>query len=390
MAKKDKSLYIESSKDLITATKKQQIGTIRFGFDALGKTFIPTGHMLLDFYLLGGIPENGISSISGIEGSFKTIIALHLTAEAQKKYPKSNVLWIDAELCFDKDWAVAHGVDLDRIIVQEPDCGEDAVNLIQKAILTMDICLVIVDSLQALITELEDDSSAFDMIMSPFAKIQTRLIIKANKSFSRRRQLEGNPCTLLLLSQMRKNLSMSGGAHKAEYKNPSAMAVNHFKQTDILLRKKKPAQKDSSTSGKAIGESSFILEKAKFGIENKGSFTISVCLEEQEDMPYKIGEFTDYEAQVFSKAKEENLIEGIATLTTTGECFRSGDACKKFLRENETERLNLASLVIQQERRRRGLPEIPVDGYLLLPQEKTKNVKREKVRERKKVQSPEA
>lgn len=385
MVKKGDRGVFDSVKDLIPVMKKKQIGNISFGSQALGITYIPTGHFGVDRYLLGGIPEGKINVFSGIEGSLKTVFALKTTANAQKKHPNSFVVWIDAELCFDKEWALKHGVDLDRIIVYEPLSGEDAVDFLQKTLLANDVCLVVVDSLQALIPEAEETTSTHDMIMAPNSKLQTRLVQKINKSTVIRKSGTESQCTVILIGQMRKNLSMGGGAYKAEFKNPSAQAVKHFEVTDILFRRKNPAQKDGSESGLGNVESSFNVVKAKFGMETKGSsHLITMCKEEEEDKPYKIGEFTDYESNLVARCKEEGLVSGIATITETGETFRSGAELQKHLRENPDVKYDLASKCIAVYRKQQNLPPVPRDGFLIVQRE-VKDDKREEVRTRKKV-----
>ena len=140
---------------------------------------VSTGSLTLDFALgIGGIPKGRITEIYGPESSGKTTIALHVIAEAQKL--GGEVAFIDAEHALDPVYAKAVGVDIANLLVSQPDCGEDALEITEALVRSGAIDVVVVDSVAALVPRQEIDG---DMGAS-MVGVQARLMSQAMRKLS--------------------------------------------------------------------------------------------------------------------------------------------------------------------------------------------------------------
>ena len=110
---------------------------------------IPTGSLALDAALgIGGVPKGRIIEIYGPESSGKTTLALHIVAQAQKR--GGEVAFVDAEHALDPDYAAAIGVDIDNMLVSQPDTGEQALEITDALVRSGAVDVVVVDSVAAL------------------------------------------------------------------------------------------------------------------------------------------------------------------------------------------------------------------------------------------------
>ena len=140
---------------------------------------ISTGSLSLDLALgIGGVPRGRIIEIFGPESSGKTTVALHIVAEAQKA--GGEAAFIDAEHALDPVYAKALGVDIDKLLISQPDCGEDALEITEALVRTGAIDVVVVDSVAALVPrqEIEGDMGAATV------GVQARLMSQAMRKLS--------------------------------------------------------------------------------------------------------------------------------------------------------------------------------------------------------------
>ena len=115
---------------------------------------ISTGSLSLDLALgIGGVPRGRIIEIYGPESSGKTTVALHVVAEAQKK--GGNAVFIDVEHALDPVYAQALGVDIDSLLVSQPDTGEQALEICEALVRSGAIDVVVIDSVAAMVTKAE-------------------------------------------------------------------------------------------------------------------------------------------------------------------------------------------------------------------------------------------
>ena len=165
---------------------------------------IPTGSLALDAALgIGGVPKGRIIEIYGPESSGKTTLALHIVAEAQKK--GGEVAFVDAEHALDPTSAAAIGVDIDSMLVSQPDTGEQALEITDALVRSGAVDVVVVDSVAALTPRAEIEGEMGDT----FVGLQARLMSQAL------RKLAGNiaktNCVVIFINQLRMKIGVMYG-----------------------------------------------------------------------------------------------------------------------------------------------------------------------------------
>ena len=165
---------------------------------------IPTGSLALDAALgIGGVPKGRIIEIYGPESSGKTTLALHIVAQAQKR--GGEVAFVDAEHALDPDYAAAIGVDIDSMLVSQPDTGEQALEITDALVRSGAVDVVVVDSVAALTPRAEIEGEMGDT----FVGLQARLMSQAL------RKLAGNisktNCVVIFINQLRMKIGVMYG-----------------------------------------------------------------------------------------------------------------------------------------------------------------------------------
>ena len=165
---------------------------------------IPTGSLALDAALgIGGVPKGRIIEIYGPESSGKTTLALHIVAQAQKR--GGEVAFVDAEHALDPDYAARIGVDIDSMLVSQPDTGEQALEITDALVRSGAVDVVVVDSVAALTPRAEIEGEMGD----PFVGLQARLMSQAL------RKLAGNisktNCVVIFINQLRMKIGVMYG-----------------------------------------------------------------------------------------------------------------------------------------------------------------------------------
>lgn len=170
---------------------------------AMNIDVIPTGSMNLDNALgLGGVPRGRIIEIYGSESSGKTTLALHIIAEAQKM--DGVVAFIDAEHALDPKYAKALGVDIDELLISQPDYGEQALEIADMLVRSSAIDVIVVDSVAALVPKAEIDGEMSDQQMG----LQARLMSKALRKLAG--TLNKSKTTLIFINQIREKIGGFG------------------------------------------------------------------------------------------------------------------------------------------------------------------------------------
>ena len=165
---------------------------------------IPTGSLALDAALgIGGVPKGRIIEIYGPESSGKTTLALHIVAQAQKR--GGEVAFVDAEHALDPDYAARIGVDIDSMLVSQPDTGEQALEITDALVRSGAVDVVVVDSVAALTPRAEIEGEMGDT----FVGLQARLMSQAL------RKLAGNisktNCVVIFITQLRMKIGVMYG-----------------------------------------------------------------------------------------------------------------------------------------------------------------------------------
>ncbi|GAB2291839.1 hypothetical protein Dimus_026090 [Dionaea muscipula] len=203
MSKKD--LALQAAIDQITASFGK--GTIMW----LGRSVTPrhvpvvsTGSFSLDIALgIGGFPKGRVVEIFGPEASGKTTLALHVIAEAQKL--GGYCAFIDAEHALDPLLAETIGVNTQNLLLSQPDCGEQALSLVDTLIRSGSVDVVVVDSVAALVPKGELDGEMGDAHMAMQARLMSQALRKLSHSLSL------SQCILIFINQVRAKLSTFGG-----------------------------------------------------------------------------------------------------------------------------------------------------------------------------------
>ena len=165
---------------------------------------IPTGSLCLDYALgIGGYPKGRIIEIYGPESSGKTTVALHAIAECQKLGGKAA--FIDAEQAIDPQYAHNLGVNIDELILSQPDSGEQALEITDMLIKSNAIDLVVIDSVAALVPQAELDGEMMDSQMG----LQARLMSKGLRKIAG--NLNKTNCTIIFINQLREKIGVMYG-----------------------------------------------------------------------------------------------------------------------------------------------------------------------------------
>ena len=165
---------------------------------------VSTGSLLLDMALgIGGIPRGRITEIFGPESSGKTTVALHVIAEVQKL--GGEAAFIDAEHALDPVYAKALGVDIDNLLVSQPDCGEDALEITESLVRSGAVDIIVIDSVAALVPrqEIEGDMGA------SMVGVQARLMSQAMRKLSA--AISKSNCVVIFINQLREKVGVMYG-----------------------------------------------------------------------------------------------------------------------------------------------------------------------------------
>ncbi|MGV2828842.1 recombinase RecA [Myxosarcina sp. GI1(2024)] len=164
---------------------------------------IPSGALTLDVALGGGLPKGRVIEIYGPESSGKTTLALHAIAETQKK--GGVAAFVDAEHALDPTYSGALGVDIENLLVAQPDNGESALEIVDQLVRSAAVDLVVVDSVAALVPRAEIEGEMGDTQVG----LQARLMSKALRKIAGNIGKSGS--TVIFLNQLRQKIGISYG-----------------------------------------------------------------------------------------------------------------------------------------------------------------------------------
>jgi recombination protein RecA len=274
--------------------------------------FIPTGSIALDLALgVGGIPRGRISEIFGPESSGKTTVCQHIIAEAQRR--GGVAAFIDVEHALDPGYAQACGVNVDELLVSQPDTGEQALEITETLIRSGGIDVVVLDSVAALVPRAEIEGEMGDSFVGIQARLMSQALRKLTGAVSR------SNTALVFTNQLREKIGVMFGNPEV---TPGGRALKFYASVRLDIRR---------------------IETIKTGTESVGNRVRVKVVKNKVAAPFRVAEFDVMYGEGISK--EGGLLDvGVAmdVVTKTGAWFTFGEtrlgqgreASKDFLRAN--------------------------------------------------------
>ena len=274
--------------------------------------FIPTGSIALDLALgVGGIPRGRVTEVFGPESSGKTTLCQHVIAEAQRR--GGVAAFIDVEHALDPGYARACGVNVDELLVSQPDTGEQALEITETLIRSGGIDIVVVDSVAALVPRAEIEGEMGDSFVGIQARLMSQALRKLTGAVSR------SNTSLVFTNQLREKIGVMFGNPET---TPGGRALKFYASVRLDIRR---------------------VETIKNGTESVGNRVRVKVVKNKVAPPFRVAEFDVMYGEGISR--EGGLLDvGVAmdVVTKTGAWFTFGEtrlgqgreAAKGFLREN--------------------------------------------------------
>ncbi|MBW4643276.1 MAG: recombinase RecA [Goleter apudmare HA4340-LM2] len=165
---------------------------------------ISTGALTLDLALGGGLPKGRVIEIYGPESSGKTTVALHALAEVQKN--GGIAAFVDAEHALDPTYAQALGVDIENLLVSQPDTGESALEIVDQLVRSAAVDIVVIDSVAALVPRAEIEGDMGDAHVGLQARLMSQALRKITGNIGK------SGCTVIFINQLRQKIGVTYGS----------------------------------------------------------------------------------------------------------------------------------------------------------------------------------
>ena len=211
-------------------------------FKAMEIEAIPTGALSLDMALgIGGVPRGRIIEVFGPESSGKTTLALHVVAEAQKL--GGEAAFIDAEHALDPVYATKLGVDIDNLIVSQPDTGEQALEITESLIRSGALDVIVVDSVAALVPKAEIDGDMGDSHMGLQARLMSQALRKLAGAINKTKT------GLIFINQLREKIGVMFGNPET---TTGGRALKFYASVRLDIRKIENIKQDGEVKGNRV------------------------------------------------------------------------------------------------------------------------------------------
>ena len=274
---------------------------------------ISSGSLLLDVALgVGGYPRGRVVEIYGPESSGKTTVALHAVAEAQKN--GGRAAFIDAEHAIDPAYAQKLGVNVDELILSQPDSGEQALEIVEILVKSQAIDLIVVDSVAALVPQVELDGEMSDAQVGAQARLMSKALRKITALLNK------SVCTIIFINQLREKVGVIYGNPEV---TPGGRALKFYSTIRIDVRRGEAIKQGSEIVGNVV--------KLKV-VKNKVAPPFKVA---NVDLMYGLG--ISLEGEVIDLAAELEVIgKSGSWYDYNGERLGQGkENVKKYFKENE-------------------------------------------------------
>jgi recombination protein RecA len=297
---------------------------------------IPTGSIALDLAMgVGGVPRGRITEIFGPESSGKTTLCQHVLAEAQRR--GGVVAFIDVEHALDPQYARACGVNVDELLVSQPDTGEQALEITETLIRSGGVDCVVVDSVAALVPRAEIEGEMGDSFVGIQARLMSQALRKLTGAVSR------SNTALVFTNQLREKIGVMFGNPET---TPGGRALKFYASVRLDIRR---------------------IETIKSGTDSIGSRVRVKVVKNKVAAPFRVAEFDVMYGEGISR--EGGLLDvGVASdvVSKTGAWFNYGDLrlgqgreqAKEFLKANQ----DVAQRLETEIRAKVATIHVPVEG----------------------------
>ena len=272
---------------------------------------LSTGSLSLDLALgIGGVPKGRIVEIYGPEASGKTTLALHVVASSQRM--KGTAAYIDVEHAMEPAYARALGVDIDNLLISQPDTGEQALDICESLVRSGAVDIVVVDSVAALIPRAELEGEIGDSAVGVLARLMSQAMRRLAGCISK------NNCTVIFINQLRQKIGVVYGNPET---TPGGLALKYYASVRIDVRR---------------------VEALKVGGEFVGARTKAKVIKNKVAPPFKEAEFDIMYGEGISRTGEivdlavklELIDKSGAWFTVEGNRVQGRDALKQYLTDN--------------------------------------------------------
>ncbi|MGI9666488.1 MAG: recombinase RecA [Acidimicrobiia bacterium] len=325
----DASSEREKNLEMAMSQIERQFGKgaiMRLGTDEIRKIeAIPTGALSLDLALgIGGLPRGRIVEIYGPESSGKTSLALHVVAEAQRN--GGTAAFIDAEHALDPIYAKAIGVDIDELLISQPDTGEQALEIADMLIRSGALDVVVIDSVAALVPRAELEGDMGDTHVGLQARLMSQALRKLAGTINR------SDTTAVFINQIREKIGVMFGSPET---TPGGRALKFYSSVRIDIRR---------------------IEAIKVGTENIGNRVRTKIVKNKVAPPFRLAEFDimfgegiSREGSLLDVAVEQGIVRKAgAWFTYEDEQLGQGrEKAKDFLRQNPELAMQLQDQVLR-------------------------------------------
>ncbi len=277
-------------------------------------TSIPTGALLLDLALgVGGLPRGRVTELYGPESAGKTTLALHVIAEAQKL--GGTAAFVDAEHALDPLYAARIGVNIDELLISQPDTGEQALEIVEVLVRSGAIDVIVIDSVAALVPRAEIEGEMGDSHMGLQARLMSQALRKLTAAISK------SNCAVIFLNQLREKVGIMFGNPETQ---PGGRALKFYSSVRLDIRK---------------------VEVIKSGLDSVGARVKVKVVKNKVAPPFRSAEFDilfnegiSRHGSLIDAALEYGVFEKSGTWLSYGEqrLGQGRENVRNYLRENPT------------------------------------------------------